>query len=229
MTPELIQRWLQRKIAWHIAGCWLGAALALVAGVFVLFLTFIMAYIVLLIGEDGVSAVTGLFFNHEYHLSHTWRVVICWLFLIALCLEWIRRSRWTSDSYEKSDALPGTRALVPFFGASSLLLVNPQASATFITQILYIGPRLVLGAKSLAREAYQSQNFKAEECARVLRSLVSAERAMTYEELNTFQPDTEWAVLKDSLARIPGVVFLEKGLSLTDELRKELCGLVPSN
>jgi hypothetical protein len=229
MTAEVIQRWLKKRIVLHIAGCWLGALLALLAGVFVLFLTFIMAYIVLLIGEDGVSAVTGLFFNHEYHLSHTWRVAICWLFLIALCLEWIRRSRWTSDSYEKSDALPGTRALVPFFGASSLLLMNPQASATIIAEILYIGPRLVLGAASLAREAYRSRNLETAECARVLQLLASRENAVTYEEFTTLQPNPHWVILKNRLARIPGVVFLEKGFGLTDDLRKELCGLESRN
>ena len=87
MTPEVIRRWLERKIAWHIVGCWAGALLALLAGMLVLYLTFWLAYVVLLIGEDGVSAVTGLFFNHEYHLGHAWRMVISGLFLAALFVE----------------------------------------------------------------------------------------------------------------------------------------------
>ncbi len=223
MTPEAIQRWLKRKKAWHIAGCWGGALLALLAGMFVLFLTFWLAYIVLFIGEDGVSAVMRLFFNREFHLSHTWRLVICWLFLTALFVEWIRRSPWELGDYEKINALSGTRALVPFFGVSSLLLVNPQASATIITEVLYIGPRLVLGATSLAREAYRSRNLEMAECARVLQFLASREKAVTYEEFKISLPNADWEMLKNSLARVSGVVFLEKGLGLTGDLRKELC------
>jgi hypothetical protein len=222
MTLEVITKWLSRKMARHIAGYWVGAVLALLAGIFVLFLIFIAAYIVLCLGEDGVSAVTGLFFNRSLHLSHAWRVVICWLFLTALCVEWIRRSPWGVSEYEKTDASPGARAFVPFFGASSLLLSNPQASATLITEILYIGPRLVLGAKSLAIEAYRSRNLKIQECSRVLQLLSSAQRTMTYEELSTVCPGADWPMLKNSLSRIPGIVFLEKGLGLTDDLRKEL-------
>ena len=224
-----IERWLKRKITLHITGCWVGSLLALLAGIFALFLTFLLAYIVLCIGEDGVSAVTGLFFNRVFHLGHTWRVVICWLFLTALCVEWIHHSPWRLGEYEKNDAAPVTRALVPFFGASSLFLLKPQASATLITEILYTGPRLVLGAKSLALEAYRSRNLKIAECAQVLQLLVSAGKAMTYEELNTAYADANWPILKTGLARIPGVVFLEKGFGLTDDLRKELCSLAPTN
>jgi hypothetical protein len=222
MTPEPIQRWLERKKTRHIAGCWGGALLALSAGIFVLFLTFLLAYIVLLIGEEGISAVMGFFGNREFHLSHGWRLVISWLFVTALCVEWVRRSPWDLGDYDKTNTTPGARALVPFFGASSLLLVNAQASATIITEILYLGPRLVLGALSLAREAYRSRKLATAECARILQLLVSRENAVTYEEFRTVQPEADWATLKNSLARIPGVVFLEKGLSLTDDLRKEL-------
>ena len=229
MTSEAIQRWLERRIALHIAGCWGGALLALLAGIFVLFLTFWLAYIVLFIGEDGVSAVMGLFLNREFHLSHAWRMVISGLFLAALFVEWIRRSRWELGNYEETNTLPGARALVPYFGVSAMLLANPRASATLVSEILYTGPRLVLVAKSLAFEVYHSRNLKMEECAQVLQLLASEENAVTYEKLRTFQPNADWTMLKKSLARVPGVVFLEKGLGLTDDLRKELCGLASSN
>jgi hypothetical protein len=229
MTAAMIQRWLERKIAWHIAGCGVGSVLALLAGIFVLYLTFMLAYVVLLIGEDGLSAVTRLFLNRDFHLGHAWRLVISWLFVTALCVEWVRRSPRGLGDYEKSNGTPGTRALVPFFGATSLLLLNPQATATIITEILYVGPRLVLGALSLAREAYRSRNLEMEDCAQVLQLLASRQNAVTYEEFKTSQPNADWAMLNNSLARVPGVVFLEKGLSLTDDLRKELCTLAPRN
>jgi len=229
MIPDAIQRWLGRKITWHIVGCWSGAVLALLAGIFLLNLTFCLAYIVLLIGESGVSAVIGLFSNHEFHLSNTWRLVIAGLFVTALSVEYVRRTPWDLGDYEKAEAPSGARVLVPLLGASSLLLVNAQASATIITQILYLGPRLVVGALPLAREACRSRHLKTVECAQVLQLLASHESAVTYEEFRTVQPEADWTMLKNCLARVPGVIFLEKGLSLTDDLRKELCGLEPVN
>ncbi len=226
MTTEVIQRWLKKRIVLHIAGCWVGALLALLAGIFVLFLTFWLAYIVLFIGEDGISAVTGLFFNREFHLSHAWRMVVSGLFLVALFIEWIRHSPSDLGNYEKIHVSSGARALVPYFGISSLLLANPRVSAAIIAKILYIGPRLVLGATSLACEAYRARNLETAECARVLLLLTSREKAVTYEEFRTLLPNTDWTTLKNILARVPGVVFLEKGFGLTDDLRKQLCGSV---
>jgi len=229
MTPEAIQRWLERRIAWHIAGCWGGAVLSLLAGIFVLYLTFLLTYIVLFIGEDGVSAIMRLFFDREFHLSQGWRLVLSWLFVMALCIEWVHHSPRDLGNYDKTNATPGARALVPFFGVSSLLLVNAQASATIITGILYIGPRLVVGALPLAREACRSRNLETAECARVLQLLASRQKAVTYEEFSTLLPNANWEMIKNGLARIPGVVFLEKGFGLTDDLRKHLCGLVSVN
>ena len=227
MTAEAIQRWLERKMTWHIAGCWAGALLSLLAGIFVLYLTYCLAYIVLLIGERGVSAVTGLFSNHEFHLGNSWRQVLSGLFLIAVCIEYVRRSPLDLGDYDKTDIAPAARALVPFFGASSLLLANAQASAAVITEILYIGPRLVIGALPLAREARRARVIKSLECARVLQLLASRPNAVTYEEIETLQPGLNWATIKGGLARVSGVVFLEKGLGLTDALREELCALKP--
>jgi len=224
-----IENWLKNTISLHIACCWAGALLSLLAGVFILYLTFLLTYIVLFIGEEGITAFLGLFFDREFHLGHRWRLVLSWLFVMALCIEWVRRSPRNFGSLDKIDATPGARALVPFFGVSSLFLVNAQASATIITEILYIGPRLVVGALPLAREAYRSRAIKTAECARVLQILASSERAVTYDEFRTFQPEADWPEIQNGLARVPGMVFLENGLSLTDDLRKELCALLPSD
>jgi hypothetical protein len=59
--------------------------------------------------------------------------------------------------------------------------------------------------------------------------LLSRENAVTYEEFKVIQRDTDWIKLKNNLARLSGVVFLEKGLSMTDDLRQELCDLSSRN
>jgi len=232
MTSEAIQHWLKKKFSMHIFGCWVGAVLALVVDSFVLFLTFWLAYFIVLMGEWGVSAVTELTFNHGFHLDHTWRLLISGGFLVALFVEWIRRSPWELDNYGTVNTPLGAQSLVMYdgaLGAFAMLLANPQVSASIITEILYIGPRLVLGAGSLAREAYRSWSFNLLECAQILQLLLSRENAVTYEEFKVIQRDTDWIKLKNNLARLSGVVFLEKGLSMTDDLRQELCDLSSRN
>jgi hypothetical protein len=232
MTSEAIQHWLEKRLSLHISGCWVGAVLALLAGVFVLFLIFWVAYFAVLMGEWGISAAMELTFNHKFHLGHAWRLVISGLFLVALFIEWIRRSPWELGNYGRVNSPLGAQALVMYdgaFGAFAMLLANPQASASMIAEILYTGPRLVLGARSLACEAYRSRSFSSAECARILQLLVSRENAVTYEEFGVMQQDTDWIKLKSNLARFSGVIFLEKGLSLTDDLRQELCNLPSGN
>jgi hypothetical protein len=232
MTSEAVQHWLERKINLHIFGCWVGAVLALLAGVLVLFLTFWLAYFVVFMGEWGVSAVTELTYNRQFHLGHAWRLIIAGLFLVALFVEWIRRSPWELGNYGRVNAAPGSQALVMQGGAFSsfaMLLANPQASASMIAEILYAGPRLVLGAKSLAYEACCSRSFDSAECARILQVLVSKENAVTYEEFMAMHQGADWLKLKNKLARFSGVIILEKGLSLTDELRQELRNLPSKN
>jgi len=232
MTLAAIQQWLKKKIALHITGCWAGAVLGLVAGLFVLFLTFWLAYVAVFLIEWSVSALRQLMFNRPFHLSHAWRMGICGLFLVALFVEWVRRSPWELGNYAEANAPVGSRTLVArggIMGACGMLLANPQASATMITEMIYTGPRLVLGARSLAVEACRARGINLEPCADVLYLLASRGTAITFEELTAARPDVDPVKLKNDLARIPGVVFLEKGLSLSNDLRQELAALGPGH
>jgi hypothetical protein len=225
---EAIQNWLKKKIALHILGCWLGSVLALLAGVLILFLTFWLADVVLFVGQWGVSAFMELCFNRGFHISHFWRLIISGIFLAALFAEWFRRRNMEFGNYGKVRSFPGAQALVLYdgvAGALAMLLANPQASSTMITEILYTGPRLIMGAISLAHKA-RSPHFDTEGCSQILQQLASKERAVTYEELNTTKSEFEKTKLHDNLAQIRGIVFLEKGLGLTDDLREELSGLM---
>lgn len=228
MPSEIIQQWLKKKVAAHVVGSWLGAALALLAGLFILFITFWLAYAVVFIGEFGVSAVRELMFNHKFHLTHGWRMAICGLFVSALFVEWLRRSPDDLGNYGEVNSPPGAPALAFYdgaFGAFAMLLANPQASASMITEMLYIGPRLVLGSAALVRDACHWQKFNLAGCACALQSLAARGGAVANDEFQTDQPETDWAKVRSDLTRIPGVVVLEKGLILTEELRCELSSL----
>ena len=229
MPSEIIQQWLKRKVTAHVVGSWLGAVLALSAGLIILFITFWFAYAVIFIGEGGISAIAELISNHKFHLAHGCRMVICGLFVAALFVEWMRRSPDELGNYGRINSPPGARGLVLYdgaFGAFAMLLANPQASASMITEILYIGPQLVLGAASLARNASAWQKFDFVHSAVALQLLATSGRAVTNEELYALQPDVDWSQVKLDLARIPGVVLLEKGVTLTEELRNEINAFV---
>jgi hypothetical protein len=197
-----------------------------------LFLIFWLAYAVLFIGEYGISAIYELIWNRKFHLAHGWRMIVSALFVIFLFIEWMRRSPEDFGNYGTIHSPPGASALVFYdgaFGAFSMLLANPQASASMITEILYVGPRLVLGAGTLARAARGWQKLDFADCARALEQLAASNRAVTDEDFLAMRPDMDWIKTKSDLARIPGLVILEKGVSLTEELRDELSALVNHN
>jgi hypothetical protein len=232
MTTELMQHWLMKKLRRHIFGCWLGAALALVAGAVVLFITFWLAYCILSVAALGISALTEICFNHKFQLGHTWRLTLVGLFLVALFVEWLRRSPWDLGDYDMPTSRTPPRGVIwvgGTFGAFGALLANPQASATFITELLYSGPRLVLAVPSLVREACRSTRRNLPLCARILALLVSQGRAVSYQDLTESYPGMDGARLRNDLGWIPDLVFLENSLSMTDEMRKELGHLASEN
>ena len=228
MTSDALQAWLKRKIALKVAGCWLGAALTLAGGAGVLFLTFWFAYAVLWFGELGVSALSDLVLGRRLQLTHGWRLVLCGGLVLALFREWLRRSEWDLGRYGPVAGGPCTNALVHragAMGALAVLLANPQASASLITELLYTGPRLVLGAGHLVGQARRLRRVEQPACAWVLEYLLGRDRAVTYAELGAAWPEADWEGIRADLACLPGIVFLEKGPRLTSELREELLRL----
>ncbi len=101
------------------------------------------------------------------------------------------------------------------------MLAYPGASANMIADILLSGPRLVTGAWTLVRESGRMQQLDADGCSQLLAFLASRPMAVPYEELRK----AGWEDWFAQLRNIEGVVFLEKGLSLTAGLREELVGL----
>ena len=71
------------------------------------------------------------------------------------------------------------------------------------------------------REAKRLKRLDVERCSQLIAFLTSRPGAVPYEELRA----AGWEDWFDQLRSIEGVVFLEKGLNLTIELRKELACL----
>ena len=223
MNSEAIKTWLKRKTSSSAISQGLLAFFALLAGAAVLFLTFWFTYAIVWFGFQGVSAFSSLVFSKKLQLTHEWRLVFSAGFVGLLFLQHFRTSPWYWGDYPKADyvAAPGLQAHAGVMGALGFMLAYPGASANMIADILLSGPRLVSGAWNLWRESRKLTRLDVDGCSQLLAFLASRPIAVSYAELH----EAGWEDWLDQLRRIEGVVFLEKGLSLTTDLRKELISL----
>ena len=73
MNPDAIKSWLKRKKTSDAIARRFTAALALVGGLLVLFLTFWFTYAIIWFSFQGVAALGALFANQKLRLPHEWR------------------------------------------------------------------------------------------------------------------------------------------------------------
>lgn len=217
------ESWLRRRRNVEILLSLLTALLAAVAGVVTLFLTFWLTYAVIFIGTRGVSAVAELAFNQRLHLSHDGRLWISGGFLVLLFIGNATTSREETETYPHCDYRPSNGAPMLLGAAGSLvwMLAYPEASSKMISSLLLTGPRLLGGAWRAVGQALQLIQLDVSACAVVIRLMVARGGRLDYEEITAL-------ALHDRLRglnRIEGVVFMESGLSLTDELRAVLLDL----
>ncbi len=199
------------------------ALFALLAGLVVLFLTFWFTYAIVWTGWQGMAAIASLVFSKKLHLAHEGRLAVSAVFLVLLFIQHFRTSPWHWGDYPREDyvAAPGLQAHAGVAGALGFMLAYPGASANMIADILLSGPRLVSGAWALWRESRTVTKLDVEGCSQLLAFLASRPVAVPYAELR----EAGWEDWLPQLRSIDGVVFLEKGLNLTAELRKELVQL----
>lgn len=223
MNSETIKSWLKGKKSSGATSRILLSLVALLAGFVVLFLTFWFTYAILWFGMQGISAVTELAFSKRLSLTHDWRLIASGVFIGLLFLQYFRTNPAHWGSYPQRDyvAAPALQYHAGVLGSLGFMLAYPGASANMIADILLSGPRLVTGAWTLVRESRRMQQLDADGCSQLLAFLASRPVAVSYEELR----EAGWENWFAQLRNIEGVVFLEKGLSLTAELRKELVGL----
>jgi hypothetical protein len=218
MNSDAIKVWLKRKKSLGATSRILLAVVALLAGLVVLFLTFWLAYAIIWFGFQGVSAVSSLAFSKKLHLTHEWRLIISAVFLVLLFIQHLRTSQWHwGDHPARDDYSPiAGHVLGPW-----ALLRYPGASANMIADMLLSGPRLVTGSWTLLRESGRLKRLDVEGCSQLLAFLASRPGVVPYAELR----EAGWEDWFGQLRNIEGVVFLEKGLNLSADLRNELAGL----
>jgi len=220
MNPESIEPWLRRLKRRSVTSKRLLSGIALVAGVAVLFLTFWFTYAIIWFGMHGISALSELAFGKRLYLAHGWRLVASGVFVVLLFVQHFRTDPLHWGDYEKRDyvAAPALQMQAGVLGGLGFMLAYPSASANMVADILLSGPRLATGAWRLWQESRRMARLDAPGCAPLLAFLASRHQAVPYEELR----EAGWECWFEQLHSIEGVVFLQKGLSLSGELRQEL-------
>jgi hypothetical protein len=226
-----VDDWLRKRFAQEaVLSVFMGVA-AIALGVIVVFLTFWLAYAVMWILGQALSAVTQLVANKKLPWPHWLRLAGAAGFMVLLFRQHLRTSPWTRGSYADADATPEggfdeLGGLIALHGGALLslgqLLRYPTASSRMIVEILETGPRLLTGARGLFRQADALRRMDTAGCAWVLTFLIGRAGCMPREELMAAWPDADWPRLWTQLRLIDGLVFLEKGISLTEDLRNEL-------
>jgi hypothetical protein len=223
MNEELIKSWLrQKKTTNSLFYMSLGAG-SLLLGLLVVVFTFWFTYAILWFGGLGVSAASDLVFGHKLGMGHVARLVCSGIFVVLLFVQYFRTNELYWGEYPDKDFknAPAIQLGAGSAGGLVSLLAYPGTSSKMITDIMLTGPRLVAGAFPLVSKGKRMRRIDEEGCARLLLFLLSSPHLAPYEELRS----AGWGGWFGELRDIDGVLFLEKGLLLTPELKEELVAL----
>ena len=224
MASEPIKSWLTKRRRREIAGSAALGLLSFAAGLILLFLTFWFVYAGLWIIVSGASSVTVAFAGKALSLSHGWKLALSSSFIVLLFIGNARSSREYLGTYPRDD-YPVSPAI--YGGGLSLLwlLKHSEASSKMICDLLFTGPRLVLGGWEKARRILRLKNLDVESCSSVLGSLVTSDSSVSREQFNAELSHPEWVRISNDLRLFDGVLALAQEplrLSLAEDLRCEL-------
>lgn len=223
MSLGQTERWLRKK---KLSEGWVYSALsvlAFLAGCLVLFLTFWFTYAIIFWGWRGVSALWELSFGHKLHMTHNVRLVVSGIFVVLLFIQHLRTSPWHWGEYPKRDYESNgfIQMHAGITGAYAAFLAYPGASANMIADILLSGPRLVCGSYSIWKHGAKLRHMNGADCAQLLDWLTTQNAPVPYDDLRS----AGWEEPLEQLRSVEGVVFLQKGVTLSDEFKFELASL----
>ncbi len=231
MQVETLERWIRQRLRRDANLCVVLSPVAILGGLLVLFLTFWLAYAVSFVVANVLAAIPSLLFDVRWKLGHTGRLWAAAGFMALLIVSFLRSDRRFATSYGDFEGDPSALGLALARGAggsrASLMLLHPGTSARMIVDLLNIGPRLVWGGIALLRESAGSRSADTVAAARLAWTLMTSPGRVTYEALGSIYDPRELNAAFRALKAVPGVVFLEQGVTLTQELRAEWAALEP--
>ena len=209
----VIQQWLEKTLRRQIGLDAIGSVMALLLGVVVLFMTFWITYGVVLYSAVGVSALTVLAADFRFRIPHHVNLVISAIFMVLLFI-----GNATTCREYLADLPQGqsSRRMGRFRH------VSLAAAARMITDLLYTGPRLLGKAFGFSRRTRERLRLDCSTSAWLLEWMLARNGAVLFEEMGEQLGTDNIQPQLLPLRNISGIVFLEKGLTATPELRQEL-------
>lgn len=224
-----LEEWIEQKRGRQMPIILLLAPLAFLAGLVVLFLTFWLLYALLFVMGWGVSAIVELVASREYMIPHFWRLLLAGAWLIGVCVSYARNPSSNMNPIPARDYVGWSPTFHGGGTAAGLVMLAayPGATAHLLRDLFQTGPRLIHGALGLGRMFSAIKSIQPPFCAIYLERLVRAGSAVTWEELKNSDGPESLKTAVTQLRSIDGVIFLEKGVTLPAELRRELRPLLP--
>lgn len=223
MNVEAIENHLQSWKSKSVVLSYLMAVLAFFLGLLVMFLIFWLAYAALFAAGMGIAAFSELIGNKQVHLNHHARLIGSGVFLVLLFIQHLRDDPWHYGDYPERDykSAPILQFQAGLAGAFATMLAYPGATANIISDCLMSGPRLLCGCWRLFRRVARLRKIDVSTCAQLLFFLLQQAKATPYEQLH----EAGWKSYLPMLQEMEGVVFLEKGVVLSEDFRAELAAI----
>ena len=211
--------WLDRKRRLEAPAYLLGAIGTLVVGLLISAATAVFSFIAFIIAWAGIAAAWQIVTGRA--VPRFPRTGIVWFTAAFLVLLFVSTSR--SKWWERGDIPKG------FWSRYSNRENPPSATATAIgvgriaTDLLSTGPRLLYSAWLTLGKSQRCWRLNIGALARVLAALLNSENAVSRKLLaSQLPPAFHWPTVERQIHDIEGVIFLERGLTLSQELRSEL-------
>ena len=129
------------------------------------------------------------------------------------------RSKW----WERGDIPKGVWSIYSNRENPASASATVVGTARIVTDILYSGPRLLISAWRTIEKSLRYWRLDVALCASVLTLVLNAGKAVSRQELMERLPSAfTWPEVEQHLRQIKGVLFLEHGLTLTEDMRLEL-------
>ena len=218
MNSPLIN-WLHRKRRLEGPACLLGAIGSAVAGLLVSAATAVFVFVGFVIGWAGGAAgweiVTGRSVSRFPKIE-----IACFTgAFLALLFVRMARSKW----WERGDIPAGVWSIYSSRENPASASATAVGMARIVTDILSWGPRIVSSSWRTFGKSLRWRRLNIESCAQVLEILAQSDRAVPRQELaGQLSSAVHWPDVEQQLRDIEGVLFLERGLTLNQELRLEL-------
>jgi DnaJ like chaperone protein len=215
----VVERWLRRKMIME-AGLSVMLALLSLAGS-ILVLGLLLGFVIMIGLMAGFFLVPGSAHTNEaLHSSLRMALLfgVGFIGLVFLGNAFSRGERAVDVRFRIKRNQHGEKVF-------STYVTSPTKD---MEDLLYIGPRLFNATFGHIRNAHLQMNLDTVSCAKLLCVLLSRNSRFSFQELNVKAGLRHSLELLPQLHFVEGVVFLPShpaGLSLTDDLRKELFGL----